>query len=203
MLALSDGRRQPAQKYAPAAAPGPLERGTTMTAELGATASSPATPPPTPGHIRLTSHSGGLGAFPIHWGAPTATERGPVVGTTSNRAHRNVIGTHSGSYSVYRALAVAAGALSRQHKADLTNTSPTDVIGPHPQWCEPAKIVSLDPWGALTADAFASEIAAGYDIRPSIAVTKAHVVLPEITDAIVKGRLRPDGRVLLAGGAAL
>lgn len=74
------------------------------------------------GHIRLTSHSGGVDSLPIHWGAPTASERGPVVGTTTNRAHRNVVGTHSGSYSIYRALAVASGALSRQHKADLTDT---------------------------------------------------------------------------------
>ena len=79
------------------------------------------------------------------------------MGTTTTRAHRNVIGTHSGSYSVYRALAVAAGALSREHKADLTNTSPTDVIGPYPQWSDPAKIVCLDPWGAAVADVFASE----------------------------------------------
>ena len=149
------------------------------------------------GHIRLTSHSGGFGALPINWGAPTATERGPVIGTTTTRAHRNVIGTHSGSYGVYRALAVAAGALSREHKADLTNTSPTDVIGPYPQWSEPGKIVGLDPWGALVADVFAAELAAGYDIRPTIAVTKAHVILPEIADAIQKGRLRPDGRTLL------
>ena len=75
-----------------------------------------------PRHIRLTSHSGGFGALPIHWGAASAAERGPIVGTTTSRAHRNVIGTHSGSYSVYRALAVAAGALKREHKADLTNT---------------------------------------------------------------------------------
>src|SRR3954452_22230952 len=73
-------------------------------------------------HIRLTSHAGGFGALPIQWGAATAAKRGPVVGTTTKRAHRNVIGTHSGSYSVYRALAVAAGALSPHHKADLTNT---------------------------------------------------------------------------------
>jgi len=62
-------------------------------------------------HIRLTSHTGGFGALPLRWGAASAAERGPVVGTTSKRSHRNVIGTHSGSYSVYRALAVAAGAL--------------------------------------------------------------------------------------------
>jgi GTP cyclohydrolase II len=157
----------------------------------------------TGGHIRLTSHHGGIGALPITWGAPTAAERGPVVGTTSKRAYRNVIGTHSGSYSVYRALAVASGALSREHKADLTNTSPTDVIGPYPQWGDRSKIVSLDPWGALIADAFADELAAGHDIRPTIAVTKAHVMLPEITEAIAKGRLHADGRTLLPNGAAL
>jgi GTP cyclohydrolase II len=154
-------------------------------------------------HIRLTSHSGGFGALPIQWGAASAAERGPVVGTTTNRSHRNVIGTHSGSYSVYRALAVAAGALSRQHRADLTNTSPTDVIGPYPQWSNPEKIVSLDPWGALVADEFSAELAAGYDIRPTIAVTKAHVILPEVIEALQSGRLIADGKVLTSGGAAM
>ena len=158
---------------------------------------------PAPRHIRLTSHSGGAGAPLIQWGAATAAERGPIVGTTSSRAHRNVIGTHSGSYSVYRALAVAAGALSRGHRADLTNTSPTDVIGPYPQWSDPTKIVSLDPWGGLVADEFSEEIAAGMDIRPTIAVTKAHVLLPEVMEAVQKGRLKPDGKLLTAKGAAM
>lgn len=168
---------------------------------------NPAPPTPTTRsasrHIRLTSHHGAEGALSIRWGAPTAAERGPVIGTTTTRAHRNVIGTHSGSYSVYRALAVASGALSPEHRADLTNTAPTDVIGPYPQWSDPNAIVSLDPWGAMVAEAFTAELAAGFDIRPTIAVTKAHVILPEIADAIAKGRLLPDGRVLLATGAAL
>ncbi|WP_238419666.1 GTP cyclohydrolase II [Gordonia sp. 'Campus'] len=155
------------------------------------------------GHIRLTSHSGGVDAPPIHWGAATAAERGPVIGTTVSRGHRNVIGTHSGSYSVYRALAVAAGALAREHRADLTNTSPTDHIGPYPQWRDPRAIVSLDPWGATVAQSFPDEIRRGYDIRPTIAVTKAHVILPEIAEAIEKGRLVPDGEILLPNGAAL
>ena len=165
------------------------------------------TPEPPParvaGHIRLTSHSSEGAAPPLRWGAPTAQERGPVVGTTTTRAHRNVIGTHSGSYGVYRALAVAAGALSREHRADLTNTSPTDVVGPHPQWSQPGTIVSLDPWGALVSEVFSTELAEGRDIRPTIAITKAHVMLPEIVEAIDRGRLRPDGDVLLPNGAAL
>ena len=157
----------------------------------------------TTGHIRLTSHSGGADAPRIHWGATTAAERGPVVGTTVTRGHRNVIGTHSGSYSVYRALAVAAGALSRDHRADLTNTSPTDHIGPYPQWADPNAIVSIDPWGATIAEVFSGYLERGFDIRPTIAVTKAHVILPEITEAIARGRLTPDGVTLFDGGAAV
>jgi GTP cyclohydrolase II len=154
-------------------------------------------------HIRLTSHAGGFGALPIVWGASTPAERGPVVGTTTKRSHRNVIGTHSGSYSVYRALAVAAGALSREHRADLTNTSPTDILGPYPQWSDPGKIVSLDPWGAVVADVFSDELAEGYDIRPTIAVTQAHVILPEVIEALQSGRLTADGHFLTASGAAM
>ena len=156
-------------------------------------------------HIRLTSHpaEGAWGALPIHWGDPDPRRRGPVVGSTANRSQRNVIGTHSGSYGVYRALAVAAGALERGHKPDLTNTAPTDPIGPYPSWSDPAKIVSIDPFGAVVADAFRDEIAAGYDIRPTIAVTKAHIDLPEIRAAIATGRLAADGRHLLANGSAL
>jgi GTP cyclohydrolase II len=163
----------------------------------------PAPSPDSPRHIRLTSHAGGVGALPIQWGAATPLERGPIVGTTTNRAQRNVIGTHSGSYSVYRALAVAAGALKRDHKADLTNTSPTDAIGPYPQWTEPGRIVSLDPWGAAVADVFADQIAAGYDIRPTIAVTKAHVILPEVIEGLLNGRLQADNKFLTSQGAAL
>ena len=164
-------------------------------------ATAPATSPPK--HIRLTSHAGGFGALPIQWAANTATERGPVVGTTTKRSHRNVIGTHSGSYSVYRALAVASGGLSPHHKADLTNTSPTTRIGPYPQWSEPGRIVAMDPWGATVAEVFKDELAAGYDIRPTIAVTQAHVILPEVIEALQKGRLKADGKFLTAGGAAM
>ena len=95
-----------------------------MPADVATGSPIPATPaaPAGPSHIRLTSHASGYGALPIRWAAATAAERGPVVGTTTKRSHRNVIGTHSGSYSIYRALAVASGGLSPKHRADLTNT---------------------------------------------------------------------------------
>lgn len=156
------------------------------------------------GHIRITSHPAGQGPAPaVRWGAPTAAERGPVIGSTTHRAHRNVVGTHSGSYGVYRALAVAAGELARGHRADLSNTLPTDVIGPYPQWQDAERIVSIDPWGAIVAEVFADRIAAGYDIRPTIAVTKAHIDLPEVRTALAFQRLQSDGRILLASGSAV
>jgi GTP cyclohydrolase II len=164
-----------------------------------------ATPPVAPRHIRLTSHpgQGAAGAPAIVWGAADPMERGPVVGTTTNRRQRNVIGTHSGSYGVYRALAVAAGNLPRGHRADLTNTAPTDPIGPYPQWGDAGKIVSIDPWGASVQQVFADYLAQGYDIRPTIAVTKAHIHLPEVKQALAFQRLRVDGRVLLDDASAV
>lgn len=164
-----------------------------------------ATPPVAPRHIRLTSHpgQGASGAPAIVWGAADPMERGPVVGPTTTRRQRNVIGTHSGSYGVYRALAVAAGNLPRGHRADLTNTAPTDPIGPYPPWGEPEKIVSLDPWGASVQQVFAEYLAQGYDIRPTIAVTKAHIHLPEVKQALAFQRLQVDGRILLDDASAV
>ena len=154
-------------------------------------------------HIKLTSHPGGVAHLPIVWGQADPKIRGPVIGSTSNVAHRNVIGTHAGSYAIYRALAVASGALDPSRRPDLTDTAPTDRIGPHPQWSEPDRIVSMDPFGAIVAEAFSEYLAQGYDIRPTIAVTKAHVDIPEIRRAIEAGRLSPDGSLLRQSGAAV
>jgi GTP cyclohydrolase II len=155
-----------------------------------------------PRHIVLTSHPTRFGPKPtaIHWGDADPLKRGPIIATLTNSAHRNVIGTHSGSYAVYRALAVASGFLEANHRADLTNTSPAVHIGPHPSWSDPEKIVSLDPFGALVGEVFTPFYEKGYDIRPTIAVTKAHINMPELQEAIAKGRLQVDGQIMKAGG---
>lgn len=154
-----------------------------------------------PRHIVLTSHPSRFGPKPtsIHWGDLDPLKRGPVIATLTNPAHRNVIGTHSGSYAVYRALAVASGVLQRGHRADLTNTSPAVQIGPHPGWADPDKIVSLDPFGAVVG-VYTPFHEQGYDIRPTIAITKAHINMPELQDTIAKGRLQVDGKVMKLGG---
>ncbi|MCC5634881.1 GTP cyclohydrolase II [Nostoc sp. CHAB 5844] len=153
-------------------------------------------------HIVLTSHPSNFGPKPIgiRWGVSEPMERGPVIATLTNQAHRNVIGTHSGGYAIYRALAVASGALQTDHRADLTNTSPIEHIGPYPSWADPDKIVSLDPLGAIAPEVFSSYLQKGYDIRPTIAITKAHINMPELQDAVAKGRLQVDGQIMKTGG---
>jgi len=156
------------------------------------------------GHIRLNTHPGAGAAtrFPIHWGAPTAAERGPIIGTVNAGSDRNAIGAHGGAYSLYRALAITSGAMSGVTRPDLHNTHPTAEIGPHGQWKDAGKIVSLDPWGHRVAQDFGHLIADGVDIRPSIAVTKARLTLPEIADAIEAGRLKIDGEIIRESGDA-
>jgi GTP cyclohydrolase II len=154
-------------------------------------------------HIRLTSHpepNTATTRFPIRWGATDPKERGPVIGSVTNPADRNVIGAHGGSYSLYRALAISARAMSALARPDLRNTHPTAEIGPHPQWSEPGRIVSLDPWGHLVGQAFRGEIAAGIDVRPTIAITKARLNMPEILSAMGAKRLKADGGVLHRSG---
>src|SRR5438046_9334645 len=115
-------------------------------------------------HIRLTSHpvEGGHGALPIRWGRPDPRERGPIVGSTFTRSQRNVIGTHSGSYGVYRALAVAARPLLRDHRPDLTATMPAAPPAPYPQWADPNSIPAMHPFGAIAVDASQDETAERY-----------------------------------------
>src|ERR1043165_7906505 len=61
-------------------------------------------------HIRLNTHpsQGGQAAPPVVWGARDPKIRGPVVGTVGDPGKRNAMGGHSGSYGIYRALAIAA-----------------------------------------------------------------------------------------------
>src|SRR6266851_4831109 len=155
-----------------------------------------------PRHIRLTSHPEGAGrsAIPLRWGAASAAERGPVIASPAASRRRNAIGSYSGAYAIYRALAVATRGLARDHRPDLTDTAPAALIAPCPQWTDAAKIVSLDPWGHLVGEVFAEHIRSGIDARPTMAITTARLAPPELRLLLAEGRLRADGRVLLDNG---
>ncbi|MCB0407280.1 MAG: GTP cyclohydrolase II [Bdellovibrionales bacterium] len=149
-------------------------------------------------HVVLTSHSNQIfkKSLPINWGARDPMERGPVVATVSNKQNRNAIGSHSGSYTVYRALSIAAGQFPEDHAPDLENTDPTVSIEPSETWFQPERIVSLDPLGADINKHFGSYLKQGYNIKPTIAVTYAHLSIPEVTEAIKLGRLPVDGKIV-------
>ncbi len=153
-------------------------------------------------HIRLTSHPG-AGApirFPLKWGSADPRTRGPIVGTVSETGDRNAVGTHGGSYSLYRALAVSSGSLNPIQRPDLNDTMPVVDIGPYPQWSDPKRIVSLDPWGHKVADVYKDLIAEGVDIRPTIAITKARLTMVELHQAVAAGRLPVDGTIVSQTG---
>jgi GTP cyclohydrolase II len=155
-----------------------------------------------PHHIVLTSHPGSYAQrpLPIAWGHPDPLQRGPIIATLTKMEHRNAIGTHAGSYAIYRALAVARGQLETTHRPDFTNTTPAETIGPHASWFGADSIVSLDPFGASVCQLFADLLQQGYDIRPTIAVTKAHIHFPELQDLMAAGHLHVDGTILRRGG---
>ncbi|KAH7101276.1 cyclohydrolase [Auriculariales sp. MPI-PUGE-AT-0066] len=153
-----------------------------------------------PSRVILTTYPGqtGIHPVPLKWGAPTAAERGPVLCSRQPNSIkvRNAIGAHSGSYSIYRALAVAMGTLDPAHRPSFKDTEPPSSIKiePLPSW---DRIVSFDPWGHLVPQAFAKELESGLDIRPSIAVTKAHIKLSEIDETARRGELEIDGKFVI------
>ncbi|KAJ9424705.1 GTP cyclohydrolase [Fusarium oxysporum] len=121
----------------------------------------------------------GINPLPMDWGNQDPVKRGPIV--VSRAA--STIRRRNGS--------------SVPHP-DFTNTEPAANIGPFPQWGDPKKIVAMDPWGHLAPWLFKDTIEKdNVDIRPTIAITKAHMKLPELAESVKAGRLVPDGKVCL------
>eukprot|EP01100_Stratorugosa_tubuloviscum_P008119 TRINITY_DN3382_c0_g3_i1.p1 TRINITY_DN3382_c0_g3~~TRINITY_DN3382_c0_g3_i1.p1 ORF type:complete len:480 (-),score=260.21 TRINITY_DN3382_c0_g3_i1:145-1584(-) len=147
--------------------------------------------------IVITTHPGQFSAKPepLAWDQVfEPLKRGAVVGTLTDPKIKNAIGTHMGAYTVYRALAIAQSRMESEHRPDFTNTAPSIKIGPFPSW---SKIVSLDPWGAEVCNVFKPQFDKGVDIRPTIAITKAHINIPELKEQIKEGKLQVDGKIIV------
>jgi len=151
---------------------------------------------------QLTTFDGAYGPEPLamRWGASLPEQRGPILATIRHPTQRNVIGAHSGGYSIYRALAVVSNNLDQDYMPKLGMTTAVAKIGPYAGWTDPKRIVTMDPWGHAISEAFGAWLERGFDIRPTIAVTKAHIELPECREALKEGRLKADGNVLTADG---
>lgn len=135
----------------------------------------------------------------LNWGAADPQERGPVLVSRSGETlkKRNAIGAHGGSYSVYNALAIAAGDLPVDFRPNFQNTQPTFDPPPQPAWGDRTKIVSMDPFGHDVVKHYQHYLDAGLDIRPTIAITRAHMRVAEVTQSIKEGRLQVDGSILV------
>lgn len=135
----------------------------------------------------------------LNWGAADPQERGPILvsrhGETLKK--RNAIGAHGGSYGIYTALAMAIGDLSPGFRPDFLNTQPTFDPPAQPAWRDATKIVSMDPYGHDVVKQYKSYLDAGLDVRPTIAITRAHMRLAEVTEAIHEGRLTVDGNIVV------
>ncbi|KAH8555721.1 GTP cyclohydrolase N terminal-domain-containing protein [Umbelopsis sp. PMI_123] len=180
-----------------------------MTPTLDDTATEKSTSPPPSitakslysQRVILTTYPGQHGINPVAltWGASDAQKRGPVVASRhpGSIKLRNAIGAYGGSYCVYRALAVAIGDLPSNHRPNFEMTEPTFKIGPFATWFDPTKIVSLDPWGHMTSTIYHDQINGGLDVRPTIAITKAHMKLAEMEMSAMRGGLEVDGKIVV------
>jgi GTP cyclohydrolase II len=110
---------------------------------------------------------------------------------------RNAMGAHGGSYSIYNALAIAAGDLDVNFRPDFRNSEPTFNFPWQPSWADKTKIVSMDPFGHDVVNQFREELEAGWDIRPTMAVTRANMKLAEIGEAVKNGQLDVDGTIVV------
>jgi hypothetical protein len=149
-------------------------------------------------HIRLNTHpsQGGQAAPPVVWGARDPAIRGPVVGTVGDPARRNAIGVHSGSYGIYRALAIAAHELKADHRPDFTNTSPAERIGPFESWFDPRRSCRSIRGAILPRCRRQDGGRLGHP--PDHRRHQGARNMP-IADAIA-GRLKPDNNILTPGG---
>ncbi|KAG2198198.1 hypothetical protein INT47_000399 [Mucor saturninus] len=154
-----------------------------------------------PSRVILTTYPGQHGIKPISldWGAKSAKERGPIVASRHAESikKRNAIGAYGGSYCIYRALAVAIGDLPSNYRPNFDMTEPTYQIGPHASWFDPEKIVSIDPFGHVAPAVFKAEYEAGLDVRPTIAITRAHMTMAEMEMNVQTGNLTVDGKIVV------
>ena len=206
----TNGLRSPRQRdgFDSAVSSRPTSPGSNYSSSVERKSFNKKAPNATSSKIILTTYPGqsGIDPVPLVWGHVDPIQRGPVIVSRgkSTVRRRNAIGAHGGSYSIYYALAVASNSVDVEHKPDFTNTEPAVHIGPFRQWSDPKKIVSMDPLGhrapEIYRDLAQSE---NVDIRPTIAVTKAHMKLPELEQSVLSGRLIPDGKICLNGSGEL
>ncbi|QLG73900.1 hypothetical protein HG535_0F04120 [Zygotorulaspora mrakii] len=150
--------------------------------------------------ITLTTYPEDSTPIALSWGESSPEERGPIVASRDREGlvKHNAIGAHSGSYCVYHALAIGSKQLKKDHVADYTNAQPAFSVPEQKTWYNKEDIIAMDPFGHLTPVLY-DEVSKSenVEVRPTIAITKAHMQLFELKDAVEQGRLKVDGKVVI------
>jgi len=98
---------------------------------------------------------------------------------------------HRDPWAVYCGIARSPCRSGDRFSPSGVRISPTpsrETIAPFSQLVDPQRIVSLDPWDIFGRDHFATEIADGIDVRPSIAIhARFALIWPEL-QAAIEGR---------------
>jgi GTP cyclohydrolase II len=58
----------------------------------------------------------------------------------------------------------------------------------------------MDPWGAEIGQNFGDFVRDGFNVQPTIAITRAHITIPEVLDQIKAGHIATDGEVVRPNG---
>ncbi len=157
-----------------------------------------------PDHIRITSHPepGGKARFPINWGAASARERGPVIGTVSTCGGPQC---HRQPWRLLCALSRACG-FRRRTRSDPPARSHQYLSGR-----EHRPVRAMERAGPHR---LARPVGPSWRPKPSrrklpkastsgltIAITKARLDLHEMQSAVAAGRLKADGDIVHANGS--
>lgn len=152
--------------------------------------------------IPLTTYYNDPAVCPISvkWGLTDPKQRGPIVASRMGNGvlKHNAIGSYAGCYNIYHALAVGSHQLDPRYKADYTNAEPAYNFKQQPSWSDKLKICAMDPFGHLAPWLFDSiSENEQVEIRPTISITKAHLQLVELENAVKTGQLTVDGDIVV------
>lgn len=137
-------------------------------------------------------------------------ERDVVIPTVLNNGVGNAVGYPGGAFGFPMEVAKAIhddnspgkhGTINPHHRPDLNHTQPRVEIPENPQWNDADAIISFHARGHRAQMENLDLLRDGFDIRPTIAITRSVFQMPGITNAIREGRLKPDDKILSADGS--
>lgn len=137
-----------------------------------------------------------LANVPIDWNADTPEARGPIIHTTYQGQRPNVAGSRNGVHGAIPLLQEMRLEQSGEFNRDtfVPDLSFTASAYEFPLLDSARGVVTFDRFGQNPQKHFGSS---GFTLFPTIVSTGTHLVLPEVTRAVERGLVEPDGKHLV------